>query len=402
MKGSPADGSVAASTTRILVVGYVIGSLLFGALALPVAMEQWDHFVPFWSLAAIALLVVYPVVLVVMVRRASVLTLRRATWCAAAGYVVLLATLDLALGELFPADPGPWFLHIAIVGSAAAAIAGPPTLAWSSVLVMGLGVGVVRLVAAGPDIIASAVQDGMYSLLYASVLVGLVSLIFLAARRVDTANARARDEVREISRRQVLREEQQWLRQYLHDEVLSVLVLAAREDEALREVARARAVSTLESLRQGPDAHTSGPLSVRDFVSLLREATFDIVQGAEFDEDIHADIPVPVDVRRSLLAAMGEALRNSVRHAHGMGGHVTSRVAVRADATSIDIAVDDDGTGFDLDGVAEDRIGISESILANVGHLPGGRAQVESAPGRGTRVLLSWTDPTSGPASGRT
>jgi len=391
VKGSPADGSVAASTTRILVVGYVIGSLLFGALAVPVAMEQWGRFAPVWSVAAIALLVVYPLVLVGLVRRASVLALRRAMWCAAGGYVVLLATLDLALRELFPADPGPWFLHIAIVGSAAAAIAGPPTLAWSSVLVMGLGVGVVRYAAASPDIVASAVQDGMYSLLYASVLVGLVSLIFLAARRVDAANARARDEVREISRRQVLREEQQWLRQYLHDEVLSVLVLAAREDDTLREVARARAVSTLESLRQGPDAHTSGPLSVRDFVSLLREATFDIVQGAEFHEDIRADVQIPVDVRRSLLAAMGEALRNSVRHAQGIGGPVTYRVEVRADGTSLDIAVVDDGSGFDLDDVAEDRIGISESILANVGRLPGGRARVESVPGQGTRVLLSWS-----------
>jgi signal transduction histidine kinase len=55
----------------------------------------------------------------------------------------------------------------------------------------------------------------------------------------------------------------------------------------------------------------------------------------------------------------------------------------------VEIAVADDGVGFDPDAVGAHRFGLALSVLDRMAAV-GGCATVESAPGRGTVVRLRW------------
>ena len=74
----------------------------------------------------------------------------------------------------------------------------------------------------------------------------------------------------------------------------------------------------------------------------------------------------------------------------------------------LDVFVRDRGAGFDPGDVAEDRLGVRESIVGRM-ERHGGAAEVRSAPGDGTEVHLSVPlgaavsieAPTDGPAENR-
>jgi signal transduction histidine kinase len=60
---------------------------------------------------------------------------------------------------------------------------------------------------------------------------------------------------------------------------------------------------------------------------------------------------------------------------------------------SLRVDVIDDGVGFDLRSVPPHRLGLAVSIRGRMAHLPGGSALVQSQPGRGARVVISWSRP---------
>lgn len=113
--------------------------------------------------------------------------------------------------------------------------------------------------------------------------------------------------------------------------------------------------------------------------------------GTGLDADVAIDVAsVPGEVPRGVVetvgAAAAEALRNSVRHAAG----AERVVGVVVSPGLIEVSVEDRGPGFDADRVDEQRLGIRGSILERMRSLPGGAAVVESRPGSGTRVVVTW------------
>ncbi|MDX6197431.1 MAG: hypothetical protein QOJ79_582 [Actinomycetota bacterium] len=89
------------------------------------------------------------------------------------------------------------------------------------------------------------------------------------------------------------------------------------------------------------------------------------------------DTLVPAPVSDHLLAALREALSNAARHASARAVEVT--VAVRGDELVLDVA--DNGVGI---GKTQRRSGLG-NLAARAAQL-GGELELESAPGRGTRV----------------
>ena len=85
-------------------------------------------------------------------------------------------------------------------------------------------------------------------------------------------------------------------------------------------------------------------------------------------------------------AAAAEAVRNSNRHAHST---TPTTVTVSLDSPKLTVVVADDGRGFDPQTVPADRLGITVSIRDRMAAI-GGSADIDSAPGRGTRVSLRW------------
>ena len=105
------------------------------------------------------------------------------------------------------------------------------------------------------------------------------------------------------------------------------------------------------------------------------------------------------DVEVSLFQAVREALDNTAKHAHAAHAHI---VLDWSQAGGLVVSVEDDGCGFDVVEVESRRsrargFGLF-SMRERLGVL-GGRAEVESSHGRGTRVRLEMPEAAVGPAA---
>jgi signal transduction histidine kinase len=114
-------------------------------------------------------------------------------------------------------------------------------------------------------------------------------------------------------------------------------------------------------------------------------------------------IPVPVAV--AIAQAVREALTNVASHA-GTGEAWVDVSPVASAGTDIEpgggdarpagpdigirVTVRDNGTGFDPDNVDAARLGLRRSIIERLADW-GSRADVQSAPGEGTKVIMYWT-----------
>lgn len=178
----------------------------------------------------------------------------------------------------------------------------------------------------------------------------------------------------------------------VHDEVLASLSAALRFEgeppESVREQA-ARALVVLDS--HEPTAAGTAFASTMPCEE-LRERLTDMALGADplcRVELRSAGEQVEALPAHTLLAAAGEAMRNSVRHA----GHAARRT-VRGELSSLalHIEVEDDGDGFAMETIGADRIGVRRSILGAAAEVRGASAEIVSDPGRGTRVVLQWRE----------
>ncbi|MFD4721373.1 sensor histidine kinase [Streptomyces sp. NPDC058423] len=95
-------------------------------------------------------------------------------------------------------------------------------------------------------------------------------------------------------------------------------------------------------------------------------------------------VEIPAPAAAALGAAVTEALNNVLRHAGTGRAHVT----VTGAAGRVVVTVVDRGVGFDPDTVPE-GLGLRSSVGARMRE-SGGAADVDSAPGEGTRVELRW------------
>ncbi|AVT39900.1 ATP-binding protein [Plantactinospora sp. BB1] len=96
---------------------------------------------------------------------------------------------------------------------------------------------------------------------------------------------------------------------------------------------------------------------------------------------------VPAPVAEAVTHSTGEALSNVLRHAPG----ATASVRLCRSGDTVAVEVVDDGPGFDPTTVPRHRYGLRESVRGRMATV-GGRAEVSSAPGRGTRIRLEWPD----------
>jgi signal transduction histidine kinase/phage shock protein PspC (stress-responsive transcriptional regulator) len=168
---------------------------------------------------------------------------------------------------------------------------------------------------------------------------------------------------------------------HLHDSVLQTLALIQKNshDAALvAKLARSQERDLRSWLYEGDRV---GEGSVAAALRLI---------AAEIEDSHGATVEVvnvgdcPVDERlQPLLNAVREAVTNAAKHAG------TDKVDVYAEVAdaAVDVFVRDRGKGFELDAVAEDRLGVRNSILGRMTR-HGGSAEVRSSVGEGTEVRL--------------
>jgi ligand-binding sensor domain-containing protein/signal transduction histidine kinase len=102
--------------------------------------------------------------------------------------------------------------------------------------------------------------------------------------------------------------------------------------------------------------------------------------------DVASDLPdlrLTAQIRRNLLLAVKEALNNSVRHAQAR----TIWLKIRVENNRLELAVVDDGHGFELKRAREGGKGLSN--IRNRMEVVDGHAEIRSGSGAGTTVGLS-------------
>lgn len=127
----------------------------------------------------------------------------------------------------------------------------------------------------------------------------------------------------------------------------------------------------------------------RDLLSVLEGLLIQHEEstGSPIMLDVQGTLPdVTLPVKIGLYRVLQEALSNASRHGHA-DQHF---VALRSDNTSIVMEVADNGTGFDMTQVFSKRDGIHfglDGMQERVSIL-GGRFDIQSMPGAGTRIRV--------------
>ncbi len=171
----------------------------------------------------------------------------------------------------------------------------------------------------------------------------------------------------------------------LHDTVLATLTMVglgavAGPSTALRErcAADLRTLAALTEARSVPDGTARVDERLREVLARL--------PGLPVNADL-PPCPAPATVAEAIAESAHAALSNVARHAPG----AATTVRLRRLAGTVAVEVVDDGPGFDPATVPAHRYGLRESIHGRMATI-GGRVDVDSAPGHGTRIRLEWSD----------
>ena len=123
-------------------------------------------------------------------------------------------------------------------------------------------------------------------------------------------------------------------------------------------------------------------LEGKGLTSALREYVARWSQGAEIEADlrVQGEREAPLEVEQALFRVAQEALANVARHS----GAEHAEVDLIYTSSTVTLRVADDGKGFDPEGGSGGGFGL-QSMRERLVRL-GGHVDVESAPGKGTRV----------------
>ena len=234
-------------------------------------------------------------------------------------------------------------------------------------------------------------------------------MLYRRAARADDALAAADLEARDqhvLHSRNIERREQDRL---LHDTVLNTLTAVGRsgDTEAVRDACR-HSIGLLEYALSEPGEPAADSQPGGDPLAAMRQAVSEmrargLVVQLEFTDgdaagpggvmvgDV-AGFPVPAAVVTAMAHATREALMNVAQHARTGEAWVSVAVTQPGGATAdgiIQVTIRDAGGGFDPGRVELVRLGVRRSIIERVADV-GGAASVQSAPGEGTTVSLSW------------
>ena len=189
-------------------------------------------------------------------------------------------------------------------------------------------------------------------------------------------------ELTEERRERIRSQERAEIAAHVHDSVLQTLTLIQRNSDDPQAVVRlARAEErALRGWLYRPDEVDEGMFGAAlERVAGEVEDTYAVTLEVVTVGDLAVDEPVA-----ALLQAVREAMVNAAKHA-GAATPVAVYAEVGDDA--VEVFVRDRGPGFDVDAVAEDRLGVRQSIVGRM-ERNGGRAEVRSS-SDGTEVRLT-------------
>jgi signal transduction histidine kinase len=219
----------------------------------------------------------------------------------------------------------------------------------------------------------SAVRDGLFGIAMVvgglAILIGPWILVLIRDRAEEQRRAQAANARADVAA-------------HLHDSVLQTLALIQRTDDPREMTALARQQE--RELRRWlyADDHDPEQWTLKSAIDRVAGVVED-----RHDVDIEAIVVGDVEMNShvdALVAAVGEAATNAAK----WSGQPTVSVFVEIVDGRVEAFVRDTGVGFDPDDIAEDRLGVRESIVGRMERV-GGTVEIVSAPGEGTEVRLA-------------
>jgi two-component system NarL family sensor kinase len=244
---------------------------------------------------------------------------------------------------------------------------------------------------------------GQTLLWIAGIACGGLALISFSGLWLNLSEGRVADAKLRLLARQIVRtqeDERAHLARELHDGTSQTLVSAKLLVESAVDSLERRATEPPPALARALARLNEALVEVRRISHRLRPATLDTLGlpaalellGREAGESglaqVHVvvdghEVELPDEVKTVLFRVAQEALANVAKHAAA----TRVRLALRFGGAGVSLEVEDDGRGFDVEAVQLDpRRGIGlrnmRERLASIG----GRFEVVSAPGAGTRL----------------
>ncbi len=99
---------------------------------------------------------------------------------------------------------------------------------------------------------------------------------------------------------------------------------------------------------------------------------------------VEGEVRLPADVQVALYRIAQEALNNIAKHA----GAKQVRLQLRCLPAEVELQIEDDGSGFDQDKIGAGHFGLK--IMAERAEAVGAAFYVQSTPGEGTKIKVSW------------
>ncbi len=301
----------------------------------------------------------------------------RATRWLAFGALATNVVLVVWAAPQIPRDAAPWAIQFTVLGLTSAPIAFPRRSRAVVVTLLATSYLILRLKsAAGVAPVLETVIPVVGSLAI-GVLLRSLNQAFEAVRE-------AQEQVAAIAEAEAAQREQELQRQWwdllVHDRVLAALLMGSRAT-TLRTLATARAlaVEALEALEGRSELELTMESFPERVVSFGRTVGVDVQASAE-------GARTPEDVLGAMWGAVQEAILNVAKHS----GVRSCVVSLNGSADSATVDVTDQGRGFVLADVPEERIGVRRSLPGHLA-LVGGSAEVASVPGSGTTVRLKWS-----------
>jgi len=312
----------------------------------------------------------------------------------AIAYLVVLLTWPLAVLDVDQATKGSYWLYFLVtIATTMASVAMELPVAVVYTVGAPIVYGIIRVLPQGGEVDAvRAVLDSVYSILLGGAILIPIAVLRYTATGGDKAQQNAVERYAHAVRQHAIESERVQVDAIVHDSVLTTLLSAARAyTPEAKAIAATMAGNAIGHLREAVTASPDSDVTVRDTAIGTRITDAAAAMSQPFTIRTHgvgAGL-VPLPAAEALYSAAVQAMVNSLQHA-GSGARRWVTVRFETDG-GIRIEIGDDGAGFDQQAVPTERLGVRVSILERV-NSAGGRAEIDTAPGRGTIVRLAWPD----------
>jgi len=394
--GQPAFGRPVRNPLSLLRVDAAMARLAavigvaFFLQSIPLQMGQLGNMAAAWNVTILSLLVAS---LVACVIAAILKRLVRATYIAfSAVYLIALVSWPFAVLSLEAAPKDSYWLYFLLtIATTTASVALPVPIAVVYTVGAPILYGVIRITPAGGDAtVAAAALDSIYSILLGGGILIMIAVLRAAASGVDTAQQNALERYSHAVRQHATEAERVQVDSIVHDSVLTTLLSAARafspEAKSLAATMAGNAIGHLrEAVAVAPDSEAT--VSGEVVVQRIKATAESMSQPVTVRSFVEEWFEIPVHVAEAAYSATVQAMVNSLQHA---GSGVDRWIEVHSYGhQGFTIEIGDRGAGFDPDLIPTERLGVRISILERVASA-GGLARIDTAPGEGTIITLSW------------